>query len=449
MTVVDQASFAAECTATVKVVDETAPTAACRTGTYVLGSTGTATVASDDVDDGSSDNCPLDYEVSPVMVDCDDVTTPPTVTLTVEDPSDNTDQCTVEVEVVDETNPTAYCKPATYTLSTESPATATVLTEDIDDGSNDNCPLDYEVSPGTVGCDEVSSPPTVTLNVEDPAANTAECTTEVMVVDDTPPTPKCKVPTISLSDTVDAGTATVTTEDIDDGSTDNCEVEGFSISDTLVDCDDVSTSPTVTLTVEDPSANTAECTTTVKVVDETNPTAKCQATTYSLSSEGTATVQTADIEDGSTDNCPLEFSVSPGTVGCVDVSEATITLTAEDPSFNTDACTVAVGVVDDMDPTAKCKGTSAEPLSISLSSGADTGTATVNTADIDDGSVDNPLPCPLTYSVSPSTVGCSDLGTNTITLTVEDPSDNTDQCTTVVQVVDDVNPTATCKSATY
>eukprot|EP01084_Bolivina_argentea_P076301 138280_1 len=170
----------------------------------------------------------------------------------------------------------------------------------------------------------------------------------------------------------------------------------------------------------------------------------CKTTTYSLSSTS-SWLDPMEIDNGSTDNCEVESSsVSPTAVDCDDVTTPpTATLTVEDPSGNTDQCTTVVQVVDDVNPTATCK--SATYMLTTTS----TGTATVNTADIDDGSVDNPLPCPLTYSVSPSTVGCSDLGTNTITLTVEDPSDNTDQCTTVVQVVDDVNPTATCKSATY
>eukprot|EP01084_Bolivina_argentea_P079346 143943_1 len=91
------------------------------------------------------------------------------------------------------------------------------------------------------------------------------------------------------------GTETVYTEDIEDGSEDNCEIESYSISRTLVDCDDVGSPPTITLTVEDPSDNTDECTIEVEVVDETDPTASCESSTYTLSSAadtGTETVFT-------------------------------------------------------------------------------------------------------------------------------------------------------------
>eukprot|EP01084_Bolivina_argentea_P079343 143937_1 len=136
---------------------------------------------------------------------------------------------------------------------------------------------------------------TVTMCVEDPSDNTDECTIEVEVVDETDPTASCESSTYTLSSAADTGTETVFTEDIEDGSEDNCEIESYSISRTLVDCDDVGSPPTITLTVEDPSDNTDECTIEVEVVDETDPTASCESSTYTLSSAadtGTETVFT-------------------------------------------------------------------------------------------------------------------------------------------------------------
>eukprot|EP01084_Bolivina_argentea_P039042 72164_1 len=205
------------------------PTASCKTTTYALGTEGTATVYTEDIDDGSTDECALEYKVIPETVDCGDMPYE-TVTLTVEDPSDNSADCTTEVEVVDDMDPTADCKGSTYTLSSEADTgTAPVYTEDIEDGSEDNCDIeDYSVTPETVDCAPLyvgGDYETVTLTVEDPSDNSADCTTEVEVVDNMDPTAYCEGSTYTLSSEADTGTAPVYTEDIEDGSTDNCFVD--------------------------------------------------------------------------------------------------------------------------------------------------------------------------------------------------------------------------------
>ncbi len=87
-------------------------------------------------------------------------------------------------------------------------------------------------------------------------------------------------------------------------------------------------------------------------------------------------------------------------------------------------------------PVAICKD-----LTVQLDA---TGNASIIGADVDDGS-SSCLGTP-TFSLDKSTFDCSDIGPNTVTLTVTDPvSGMTSMCTPTVTVEDNVAPTALCQ----
>jgi hypothetical protein len=70
------------------------------------------------------------------------------------------------------------------------------------------------------------------------------------------------------------------------------------------------------------------------------------------------------------------------------------------------------------------------------------GTATITAADIDAGSNDN---CgAVSLSLDVTSFDCSDLGNNTVTLTVEDACGNQSTCTATVTVEDNLGPDLTC-----
>lgn len=194
---------------------------------------------------------------------------------------------------------------------------------------------------------------------------------------------------------------------------------------------------TVTLTATDASTNSDDCTFTVTVDDVTAPNAICMNRTVSLDASGSVTVPAVDINNTSTDNCGIaSFSLSPNTFDCGDIGANSVTLTVTDNAGNSDNCTATVTVQDATNPTAACQN-----ATVTLDG---TGSATLLASSIDNGSVDN---CSVaSTSVSPSVFNCTNLGNQTVTLTVTDAAGNSDNCTATVTVQDATNPIASCQN---
>src|SRR5439155_1911091 len=115
--------------------------------------------------------------------------------------------------------------------------------------------------------------------------------------------------------------------DVDNGSSDNCAVTDFKIAKGTVLAGDPSlglsvtfgcgeTGPrTVTLQVKDAAGNAGTCQATVTVSDTSLPTAVCKSIGVSLNGSGHGTVNAADVNSGSSDNCTVTgFKVAKGTL---------------------------------------------------------------------------------------------------------------------------------------
>ncbi|MCB0638392.1 MAG: T9SS type A sorting domain-containing protein, partial [Lewinella sp.] len=89
----------------IDLVDEEAPTAVCQEATVLLDAAGDGTLALEDVNDGSSDNCDIaDMTLSNTDFDCGDIGAT-VVTLTVTDTHGLTGDCTATVTVTEMTDP--------------------------------------------------------------------------------------------------------------------------------------------------------------------------------------------------------------------------------------------------------------------------------------------------------------------------------------------------------
>jgi hypothetical protein len=91
------------------------------------------------------------------------------------------------------------------------------------------------------------------------------------------------------------------------------------------------------------------------LVDTTDPVAVCQNYTAELDENGDVTIVGEDVDGGSTDNSGfVTLTVTPNVFDCSDLGTNIVTLTATDPSGNTDTCTATVTVVDTRGPVFDC-----------------------------------------------------------------------------------------------
>ena len=351
----------------------------------------------------------------------------------------NTDSWTIDSQ--DTEAPAALCKNLSVNL--DASGNATITPAQVNNGSSDNCTaagsLALSLDISSFSCSDIGDH-TVTLTVTDESGNSSTCTSTVSVNDSAAPTANCQDITVNLDA---SGDATITTSQINNGSTDNCTAAGnleLSLDKTTFTCSDLG-SNTVTLTVTDGSGNSSTCTAVVTVSDATAPTAKCQDISVNLDASGDATITTSQINNGSTDNCTaagsLELSLDKTTFTCSDLGSNTVTLTVTDGSGNSSTCTAVVTVSDATAPTANCKD-----ISINLDA---SGNATITPAQINNGSTDNCTAAgSLSLSLNETTFSCANIGGNTVTLTVTDEKGNSSTCNATVTVVDNLEPTITC-----
>ncbi|MEM9918738.1 MAG: HYR domain-containing protein, partial [Bacteroidota bacterium] len=88
----------------------------------------------------------------------------------------------------------------------------------------------------------------------------------------------------------------------------------------------------------DSNGNTNTLTQTISVQDTTAPSLICMAPAVELDANGMGQITTADVDNGSSDNCSatLNFRLSQSTFDCSDVGMLAITLFAEDDCGNVD-----------------------------------------------------------------------------------------------------------------
>jgi len=342
---------AVQVTRTVEVADTTPPVAACKDITVQLNAAGTASIVAADVDDGSVDGCGgVSLSVAPSSFTCGDVGLN-AVLLTVTDDSGNVSTCTATVTVVDNMAPVAQCKAATVSLNAS--GAASIVAADVDNGSTDNCGIgSLTVAPSSFTCANVGAN-AVVLTVTDVNGNVSTCTGTVTVLDDLAPVAQCKAATVSLNA---SGTASIVAADVDNGSSDNCNIASLTVSPSTFTCANVGANAVV-LTVTDVNGNVSTCTGTVTVVDALAPVASCRNVTVSLGAGGTASITAAQVDNGSTDNCGVTTrTVVPSTFTCANVGANAVVLTVGDAAGNTATCTATVTVEDATAPVITLLG---------------------------------------------------------------------------------------------
>jgi hypothetical protein len=115
----------------------------------------------------------------------------------------------------------------------------------------------------------------------------------------------------------------------------------------------------IVIEATDACGNKSQTTFRVELKDLTAPNAICKPYTLILNANGTGTITTANINNGSNDNCAgtdLIYSLSKTSFNCSNVGANTVTLSVTDQCQNTSTCTAIVTVVDNTAPVIQCFG---------------------------------------------------------------------------------------------
>ncbi|MCG8329757.1 MAG: T9SS type A sorting domain-containing protein [Chitinophagales bacterium] len=183
----------------------------------------------------------------------------------------------------------------------------------------------------------------VTLTATDSDNKTTSCTFNVIVNDSQAPNMVCNNFNLELT----SASMTITPEQVDGGSTDNCGISNLSLDNNTFTCSALG-AQTLVLTGTDAAGNSSSCNATITVMDNIPPVPICKTTTVEIQSGGTYTLQEADVYDAnaSTDNCSItNVSFTSSTYDCDDKGQSfTVGVVVTDMGGNTANCNASVYV---------------------------------------------------------------------------------------------------------
>ncbi|OXA69827.1 hypothetical protein B0A67_17980, partial [Flavobacterium aquidurense] len=417
--ITDKNNIVHTCSFNVTVKDSELPVVKTKNITVQLDAVGKATITEAEINDGSTDNCGIDeITLDKKDFDCTNIGDN-TVTLTVTDVNGNSDSKTATVTVEDKVKPTVNTQNITVQL--DALGKATITAAEINDGSTDICGITtMTLDKTTFDCANVGDN-IVTLTVTDVNGNSDSKTATVTVEDKVKPIVITQNITIQLDA---SGNAIITEAEIDNGSTDICGITTMTLDKKDFDCSNIGDN-TVTLTVTDVNGNSDSKAATVTVEDKVKPIVVTQNITIQLDASGKATITAAEINDGSTDNCGIdEITLDKKDFDCTNVGDNIVTLTVTDVNGNSDSKTATVTVEDKVKPIMVTQN-----ITIQLDA---SGNAVITEAEIDNGSTDN---CTIaTITLDKKDFDCTNIGANTVTLTVTDVNGNSDSKTATVTV---------------
>ncbi len=160
--------------------------------------------------------------------------------------------------------------------------------------------------------------------------------------DVTPPNAQCENYTVGLDSN---GNAFIIQGNVNDNSTDDCNIESFELDVTNFTCADIGNNP-VNLTVTDFSGNASVCQAIVTVEDNYPPDANCQNINIEVESNGTTAITAQQIDDFSNDNCGViaSMEIDRTEFTCADIGANLVTLTVMDNYGNSSSCSAYVFV---------------------------------------------------------------------------------------------------------
>ncbi|MFK8006799.1 MAG: T9SS type A sorting domain-containing protein [Saprospiraceae bacterium] len=169
------------------------------------------------------------------------------------------------------------------------------------------------------------------------------------------------------------------------------------------------------------------------------PNAVTQNISVSLNDLGIASIDVTQINNGSSDDCGIDtLFIDLNNFDCSDLGENTVTLTVSDEEGATSTETAIVTILDEIAPTAITQN-----ITLSLD---ENGIATLAPNQVDNGSSDN---CGIdSMNVSIMQFDCSNIGDNSVMLTVLDASGNSNSAEAIITIIDDLAPTIITQNVT-
>ncbi|MCX6182806.1 MAG: HYR domain-containing protein, partial [Bacteroidetes bacterium] len=148
-----------------------------------------------------------------------------------------------------------------------------------------------------------------------------------------------------------------------------------------------------------------------------------------------ASITAADVNNGSSDACGIaSLTLDKTSFDCSNVGANTVTLTVVDVNGNSSSANAVVTVEDKVAAVVVT-----QDLTIQLDAN---GQASITAADVNNGSSDA---CGIaSLTLDKTSFDCSNVGANTVTLTVVDVNGNSSSANAVVTVEDNIAPTIVC-----
>ena len=339
------------------------------------------------------------------------------VTWTYTDESGNASTQTQNIVITDITAPVADI--ATLAdVTAECEATALIAPT-----ATDNCGGIVTVSNDVTLPISTQGTTIVTWTYTDASGN-ASTQTQNIVIDDV------TAPVADIATLVDVTAECEVTALTDPTATDNCGGIVTVSNDVTLPFSTQGTT-VVTWTYTDENGNASTQTQNIVIDDVTAPVADI-ATLADITTECEIT---ALIAPTATDNCGGIVTVTNDATLPISIQGTTIvTWTYDDGNGNTSTQTQNVVITDITAPVALCQNINAYLNGV--------GTVSITGIDLNNGSTDN---CgTVNFSASTTDFTCADIGTNNITLTVDDLNGNSATCIATVTVIDTVAPIITC-----
>lgn len=471
-TVSDACGNQSSCQIKLTVKDNTAPAVICDEFTVVtLQPSGYVTVFASTFDDGSYDNCCLDYfEVRRMNAGCGfDPIFSPDVTFCCEDIGDdvavefravdcagNANSCMVTVHVDDKSNPTITCPPNKTITCTQDYTDLNLTGQPV---AFDGCAIDTLTHTDQVNLNTCYVGTVVrTWTVTDIYGNSNSCTQLITVVDNTPVT-------VTFPDDYDLVNGCTSAASLHPDSLpapfdypvvfgDDCELIAKNYDDqvfqiappacfkivrtwSLIDwCTYIPNSGS--------NAGFFQHQQVLKVFDNEAPELACPSD-FTVEILGTDCVGTVNFPNATVEDCSQSTTINVtsalgfgyGPFDNVSIGSYVATYQATDGCGNSTTCQINVSVEDGKKPTPYCKN----GLIIEL---MQTGMVDIWASDFDAGSFDN---CPGDVQISFSadvndtgiTYDCDHVGQQNIEMWVTDAAGNQDFCNTFVVIQDNMN----------